>query len=77
MLWRKAKDSNLRDVVPGTVFNAASPPMALPSPGGIARADHREVTPADRLSWSRMQDSNPRRLFTRQVLWPVELIRPW
>ncbi|MDT5016437.1 MAG: hypothetical protein QOD39_2597 [Mycobacterium sp.] len=26
--------------------------------------------------WSRMQDSNPRRLFTRQELFPVELIRP-
>jgi len=25
--------------------------------------------------WSRMQDSNPLNLFTRQVLWPVELIR--
>ena len=24
-----------------------------------------------------MQDSNPRGLFTRQVLWPVELIRQW
>ena len=27
--------------------------------------------------WSRMQDSNLRGLFTRQVLWPVELIRQW
>jgi hypothetical protein len=26
--------------------------------------------------WSRMQDSNPRRLLTRQELFPVELIRP-
>jgi hypothetical protein len=27
--------------------------------------------------WSRMQDLNPLNLFTRQVLWPVELIRQW
>jgi hypothetical protein len=27
------------------------------------------------IAWSRMQDSNPRRLVTKQVLWPVELIR--
>ncbi len=27
------------------------------------------------MSESRMQDSNPRHLVTRQVLWPVELIR--
>ena len=25
--------------------------------------------------WSRMQDSNPLHLVTKQVLWPVELIR--
>ena len=37
----------------------------------------RRACPPICTAWSRMQDSNPRRLFTRQVLWPVELIRPW
>jgi hypothetical protein len=45
---------------PGTVFKTVSPP--------------RRCLPFV-VAWSRMQDSNPRGLFTRQVLSPVELIR--
>ena len=61
MRTRKAKESNLRDVGARHGFQGRFAAAALPS----------------NVAWSRMQDSNPRRLFTRQVLWPVELIRLW
>ena len=45
----------------------------------LAGAPIRHLGPADlnMPAWSRMQVSNPRHLFTRQELFPVELIRPW
>lgn len=63
MWWRKVKESNPRDVGARHGFQNRFAAAALPSQRGAA--------------WSRMQDSNPRRLVTKQVLLPVELIRQW
>lgn len=57
--WRRPKELNLRVVLPGTVSKPLRRPgAALLDSGGVG-GDQR---------WSRMQDSNPRGLFTRQVL---------
>lgn len=60
-MWRKAKESNPQDQVPVPVFET----------GRVTRRTAFQSSSV----LSRMQDSNPRHLVTRQVLFPVELIR--